>query len=137
MVIAADDVGYAHLMVVNHHRQIIGRGAVRPQEDQIVQIPVLEPDVALHLIGDQGLALDGSLQANHMRPVGRVIRREVPPGRANDPSFGASQCALRLQLVGGHVVAVGRTPCQHVVDRQSVSVCTARLEHRRFVDLET
>ena len=38
VVVAADDVGHAHVVVVDDHGQIVGRRAVGAQQDQIVQI---------------------------------------------------------------------------------------------------
>ncbi|MNQ93829.1 hypothetical protein D3C85_1093110 [compost metagenome] len=37
VVVAANDVGHAHVVIVHHHGQIVGGGAVRAQDDQIVQ----------------------------------------------------------------------------------------------------
>ena len=40
MVVAADDVGDAHVVVVHHHRLHVGRRAVAAQHDHVVQLGV-------------------------------------------------------------------------------------------------
>ena len=40
MVVAADDVGHAHVMVVDHHREHVGRRAVGAQQDEIVELGI-------------------------------------------------------------------------------------------------
>ena len=64
MVVAADDVGHAHVVVVDHHRQHVGRGAVRPQQDEIVELGIGDRDAALDEVLDHGFALAWGLQAN-------------------------------------------------------------------------
>ena len=43
VVVAADDVGHAHVMVVDDHRQHVGRRAVGAQQDEIVELGILRP----------------------------------------------------------------------------------------------
>ena len=40
MVVAADDVGHAHVVIVDHHREHVGRAAVRAQQDEIVDLGI-------------------------------------------------------------------------------------------------
>ena len=56
VVVAADDVGDAHVVVVDDDREHVGRRAVGAQEDEVVEVLVLEDDAALHLVLDHGLA---------------------------------------------------------------------------------
>ena len=56
MIIAADDVGHAHVVVVDHDREHIGRRTVRAQQHDVVEIFVLPGDQALHLVVEGGLA---------------------------------------------------------------------------------
>jgi hypothetical protein len=44
MVVAADDVGHAHVVIVDHDREHIGRRAVRAEQDEIVELGVLDGD---------------------------------------------------------------------------------------------
>ena len=57
MVVAADDVGDAHVVVVDDDGEHVGRRAVGAQQDEVVEILVLPHDPALHLVLDDRLAL--------------------------------------------------------------------------------
>ena len=57
MIVAADDVGDAHVMVVDHHRQHVGRRAVRAEQDEIVDLGIGDGDAALDQVVDRRLAL--------------------------------------------------------------------------------
>ena len=57
VIVAADDVGDVHVVVVHHHGQHVGRRAVRAQQHEIVEILVLPDDAALHRVLDHRLAL--------------------------------------------------------------------------------
>ena len=64
MVVAADDVGDAHVVVVDHHREHVGRRAVGAEQDEIVELGVLDRDPALDLVVDHRLALARRLEAD-------------------------------------------------------------------------
>ena len=64
MVVAADDMGDAHVVVVDHDREIVGRRAVAAQDDEVVEILVGEDDAALHPVLDHRLALARRLEAD-------------------------------------------------------------------------
>ena len=74
MVVAADDVGDAHVMVVDHHRQHVGRRAVGAQQDEIVELGVLDRDPALDQVVDHRLALARGLEADDEGRAG-LLRR--------------------------------------------------------------
>ena len=57
MVVAADDVGDAHVVVVDHDGQHVGRRAVRAQQHEVVEILVLPDHAALDRVLDHRLAL--------------------------------------------------------------------------------
>ena len=63
VVDAADDVRDAHVVVVDHDGEIVGRGAVAAQDDHVVQLSVRHHDAALHSVVDHRLALAGRPQA--------------------------------------------------------------------------
>ena len=56
MIVAADDVGDGHVVVVDHDREHVGRRAVGAQQHEVVEVLVLPDDAALDLILDHGLA---------------------------------------------------------------------------------
>ena len=64
MVVAADHVGDAHVVIVDHHRKHVGRRSIRAEQDEIVDLGILDGDPTLHLVVDNGLALAGSFKAN-------------------------------------------------------------------------
>ena len=45
-------MGDPHIVVVDHDREIIGRAAVGPQDDQIVELGVRDSDGALNPIAN-------------------------------------------------------------------------------------
>ena len=81
VVVAADDVGDAHVVVVDHDRQHVGRRSVGAQQHEIVEVLVLEDHAALDLILDDGLAVerrpqaDGGLQPGGASPGSRSRQR--------------------------------------------------------------
>ena len=64
MVVAADDVGDAHVVVVDDDGEHVGRRAVGAQQDEVVEVLVLAGDAALHLVLDHGLAVERRLEAD-------------------------------------------------------------------------
>ena len=97
MVVAADDVGDAHVVVVDHHREHVGRRAVGAQQDEIVELGVLDGDAALDEVLDHGLAVARRLEADDERRVRRARPEPVAPGAvdAERPSLGLG-CAARI-----------------------------------------
>jgi hypothetical protein len=114
MVITADDMRDAHVMIVDHHRQHIGGGAVRPQQDEIVQLGVLHRHVALNTVVDRRRALGGRAQADDMGCVGGSVVA-IAPWRAD------SQRLLRGLRLGTHAV--------QLVLRQVATISVAGLDH--------
>ena len=57
MIVAADHMGDAHVVIVDDHGQHIGRRAVGAQQDHVVELVVGEAHVALHQIVHDGLAV--------------------------------------------------------------------------------
>ena len=47
MIVAADDMGDAHIQVVHHHAEVVCRRAIGTGDDQVIQLTVLEHDLAL------------------------------------------------------------------------------------------
>ena len=127
VVVAADRVGDAYVVVVHHDGQHVGGGAVGPQDDEIVQRVVGPGHFALDEIGDGGLAVQRHLDADHRIDArGRLGGIPVAPaaivdprGTAGFPGFLAHLgeflgravapvgLALREQLLGDFAVPVG------------------------------
>jgi hypothetical protein len=73
VVVATNDVSDGHVVVVDHHRQHIGRRAVGAQQHQVVEVLVLPGDAALHLVLDHCLAGERCLEADHRLDVRRRL----------------------------------------------------------------
>src|SRR6266568_7234124 len=65
MLATADHMGDLHVMVVDDDREVVGRGAVRAQDDQIVEFLVVDADLAEHQVAYRRRALLRGLEADH------------------------------------------------------------------------
>ena len=75
VIVAADDMGYAHVVVVHHDGEHVSRRAVRTQQHEVIEVFVLPDDPPLHLIFDHGFASQRRLEPDHRRNSGRGFRR--------------------------------------------------------------
>ncbi len=103
MVVAADDVGDAHVVIVDHHREHVGRRAVGAQQDEIVELGVLDGDAALDLVVDHRLALARRLEADDERLVallvGRGSRHGLSMRNGLRSACASSRCAASSSCV--------------------------------------
>ncbi len=67
MIVAANDLRNAHIMVVDDNSQHIGRRAVRTQQHKIINILIWKNDPALHGVFDDGFAAQGRFDAHNWR----------------------------------------------------------------------
>ena len=94
VVVAAQDLRDAHVVIVDDDGQHVGRRAVAPQEDEVVQLLVPDRDVALNGVRDDGGAVLRHAQAygeGRIRRLGRVAIAPEPvvtrrPGLRPAPS---------------------------------------------------
>ena len=73
MVVTTDYVCDAHVRVVDNHRKVVGRRAVRARNDEIVELGVGNTDEPPHRVIDDDLALERVAEPNH--GVDAVARR--------------------------------------------------------------
>ena len=104
MVVAADDMGDAHVVIVDDDREHVGRRAVRAEQDQVVELAVAHRDPALDAIVDHRLALARRLEPDDEGRVGAASRRRVAPaavdaGRAGARACAAARCAASSSAV--------------------------------------
>ena len=71
MVVAADDMRHAHVVVVHDDGEHIRRSAIRTKQHKIVEVLVLPNDAPLHLILDHCLAGKRGLEPDHRLDPGR------------------------------------------------------------------
>src|SRR5215210_254716 len=65
VIVTANDVGHAHIVVVDNDSKHVGRGAIRSEQYEIIEVLVLPHDAALDLILDHGLARERRLQTDY------------------------------------------------------------------------
>ena len=116
MVVAADHVGHAHVVVVDHHRQHVGRAPVRAEQDEIVELYVLNRDPALDLVVDRRFALARGLEPDDEGLVALLLGDVAPRAfDAERPALGLGPLALRGEFFLRHVAAIGVAATQHLV----------------------
>ena len=103
MVVAADDVGDRHVVVVHHHRVQVGGRAVAAQDDHVVEFGIRDAHGALHQILDHRLALARRLQPDGgrdaRRRLGRVAVAPAPVVARRAP-LGAARSRICLSSSG-------------------------------------
>ena len=117
MVVAADHVGDAHVVIVDHHRQHVGRRAVGAQQDQVVELGVLDRDLALDRSSITVSPSRGALRRMTKGAVRPAPRLHVAP-RAVDaerPALPGGALALLGELFLGHVAAIGGAAAEQLV----------------------
>src|SRR5262249_1282479 len=107
MVVAADHVSDPHVVIVDHDRKHIGWGAVRAEQDEIVDFAILDGNATLDAILDHRFALAGSFQPDN-EGLASLLLRHVTPGAvdAEGPALLCRKLALLGQLLLRHVAAI-------------------------------
>src|SRR5690606_12969366 len=107
MVVAADYVGYAHVVVVHHYGEHVGRRPVGAQQHEIVEFGILHGDAALHAILDHRLALARGLEADDEWSFALLVG--IPPGAFDSerPPLRLGAFALCGQFLLSHPAAIG------------------------------
>ncbi len=123
VVVAADDLGDAHVPVVHHHRKVVGGKPVRAEDHHVVELAVGDLDASLDQVVEHHRTADGILEADHA--IGVVAIRQVllagsavvtrlfllgHGGLAHGVEFlagfvGVIRLALREQLLGDFLIA--------------------------------
>ena len=110
MIVAANDLRDAHVVIVDDDRQHVGRRAVGAQQNEIVEILVLEDDASLHGVLDDRLAVLGRLDAHDIgRAGGRLGGVAIAPAAVVAPGalFRLGLLAHLLEFLRGGVAAIG------------------------------
>ena len=105
MVGAAQDVRHAHVDVVDHHAEVIGRHAVGAQQDEVLDLGVGELDAAEDGVLECGAAAFGYGEANGsafagFNPLLSFVARKIAADIARDAAFGDAlrRAAVRAAL---------------------------------------
>ena len=120
VVVAADDVGDAHLHVVHDDAEVVDGGPVGAQDDEVVELPVARRDGAEDTIVEGDLPVRGEAGAEH---VGHS-RGDLPvPAGALVP-VGAllrlGQFAARVELLHGADAPVGAAGGEQLLGLRAV-----------------
>ncbi len=110
MIVAADDLRDAHVVVVDDDGEHIGRRAVGAQQHEIVEVLVGEGDAPLHRVVDDRLALARRLEPNDRACAGRSLGRIAvapAPVVTRRPAFRLGLLAHLLELCGRGEAAIG------------------------------
>ena len=128
VIIAADHVGHAHVVIVHHHGQHIGGRTVRPQQHEIIQLGIVHRHRALHLIVNGDTAFTRRLQTDHIIgivwPIGAVAPAPVVSHRLPG---GALLLAQGGQLFGRRITAIGVARGQQCVRHLGMAGSPAEL----------
>ena len=103
-----------HQVIVDDVGQVIGRVAVRLEQDEILEVGILKDDLAAQQIEDRRLATERHAETNRGRHPGREIQLHLPRGEIAAEAVEAGRfltCGLllaySLQAFRGAETAVG------------------------------
>ena len=136
MIVAADHMGDAHVMIVDDDGEHVGWRAVGAEQDEIVNLRILHDDPPLHEIVDDRLALLRRLQPHD---IGAVALGPAVPPRAADPErppLRLRRLALRGQLFLAHPAFIGMTVRQQLVGHLRMAIRIFGLEMRLTVPVQ-
>ena len=125
VIVAADHVGHAHVVVVHHHRQHVGRGPVGPQQHHVVELRVGHGHRTLDPVVDPGLALQRHLDPDHRIDTGRCLGGvAVPPAAVVEllAALGPRGLAHGGQFFRRTVAAIGPAFGQQAMRRLDVAL---------------
>jgi hypothetical protein len=138
MIIAADDVSDAHIPVVYHHAEIIGRGSVGALNNEIVKLAVFKLEVSLYGVIKGNYAVIRVSETDYIRLVRRMLRVII----------AAVTVIARLQtvfhLLFAHalkslfraVALVGSAVFEHFINDFLIAVKTLGLVVRTFIPVK-
>ena len=115
MVVAADHMGHAHVVVVHDDGKHVDGRSVRAQQDHVVHLVIGDRDIPLHGIGNRGRAVARGADADGKGCVGMGALWHVAPGRAEEgrAAGGAGLFAEGLDFGLGGKALVGAARGEH------------------------
>ena len=140
VIVAPDNVGHAHVVIIHTNGEHVGRRAVSTQQDEVVDLRVLYFDPALNHILDHQGALGRCLHTNDKgRTRGRFGRIAVAPAAivAGVAALSLGGLAHLGQLFGRGEALVGAALGQHLLRDVPVTIGAGGLEHRVFIVIQT
>ena len=138
VIVAANDVADLEVQIIDHHREVVGGGAVRPGDDQVVELGVVEAQTSLDRVLDDHLPLDRIPEAND-RSGGVRGRGAQPPAAAVVTRLLATRTlrfAQRLQAFPSAIAGVGSAALEQLPDPLAIAPEAPGLKRRAFVPVE-
>ena len=136
MVIAADHMGDAHIMIIHHHGMQIGGRAIAAQDDHVIQFAIRHAHFTLHHIRHNRLAFQGRFDANG-KGLARLLRPWllIPPAAVitRRAAFGGSLFAHFGQFLGRCPAPIGLAHSQQRFRYFTMPRFTLCLKDRRFI----
>ena len=142
MLVAAENVAHVHVPVIDDNAEVVGRNAVGPDDDEVVDLLVRDADRSFDKVVPGHGAVERIAKANHRIDPGRRGRQHLARLRAPAAVVAGflAACSLRLahlfEFLRCAVAAVGRAGVQHVVDDASIAIQPLHLVDRPFVAIE-
>ncbi len=112
MVVAANDMGDAHVVVIDHDSVHIGRCAIRTENDEIVQILVREANIALHGIVHDGFAIPRRLDSDDRLYACRCLGGSRSRQRRHNAAGGLRRVPSRAFLPALPGLHSNNRPCR-------------------------
>ena len=137
MIVAADHVRDAHVLVVDDHAEVVGGRAVRARDDEIVELGVLERHGAVHQVFDHDGAVQRILEAHDRLHAG--TRLGAIAAKAGIARLFLARGLLRahvVQLLLRAVAVIGSAGGEHLRDHFAIAIEALGLVVRALVRVE-
>ena len=132
MVVPADHMRNPHIMIVNHHSQHIGRGAISSQYHHIVEHIILYRHRALNRIFDSCRAVIGHFHTHDIGGV-RWYIRAVTPRRTHSFTGFASLLTNGRKLFSAQIATIGSPALDQCICNFDMARRLRRLANRRGI----
>ncbi len=137
VIVAANDMSYVHVHVVDNHTEVIGGSAVGPGDDQVIELCVLERYRSVDQVLDDDGAVSWIAEPHDGADAfarGRAIAADACVARLLLPRD--LLLAHRVQLLLGAVAVIGSAVIQHAADDFLVAIESLGLVVRTLVGIE-
>ena len=142
MIVATNDMGDCHIVIVNHHAKIIGRCAIRARDDEIVEFRIGKFDTTFDLIVPSHYTVKRIAKAYHRRDALGRGRQDL--ARFGSPTPVVARLFLthfllgaqRSQLVYRHIATVGTASRQHLLNHHVIAIHPLYLVIRTLIVIQ-
>ncbi len=138
VIVAANDMGDAHVRIVDHHREVIGGRSVGTGDDEIVELGVVESDGPAHQILEHHLPVRRVAEAHHRaNALGRWILTVAAQAVISRLFLGHHLLGpQRIEPFPAAIAPIGRPLRKHTFNDLPVTIKTLGLIIRTVIVLE-